>query len=77
MLAGYQLEKALFKISLTVQQIFFQSRTFKSNKLADSSKISYNFRNCEEEARKCMEEMDLDKDGRVSYAEFVLRWRVS
>jgi len=34
-------------------------------------------RNCEEEASKCMDEMDLDKDGRVSYAEFVLRWRVS
>lgn len=34
-------------------------------------------RNCEEEARKCMDEMDLDRDGKVSYAEFVLRWRVS
>jgi len=34
-------------------------------------------RNCEEEANKCMDEMDLDKDGKVSYAEFVLRWRVS
>merc|ERR1712227_132886 len=31
----------------------------------------------EEEASKCMDEMDLDKDGKVSYAEFVLRWRVS
>jgi len=34
-------------------------------------------RNCEEEAAKCMDEMDLDKDGKVSYAEFVLRWRIS
>jgi len=34
-------------------------------------------RNCEEEARKCMDEMDLDRDGKVSYAEFVLRWRVN
>ena len=24
-----------------------------------------------------MEEMDLDKDGRVSYAEFVIKWRIS
>merc|ERR1712106_416015 len=34
-------------------------------------------RNCEEEATKCMEEMDLDKDGGVSYAEFVVKWRIS
>jgi len=24
-----------------------------------------------------MDEMDLDRDGKVSYAEFVLRWRVN
>jgi Ca2+-binding EF-hand superfamily protein len=34
-------------------------------------------RNCEEEATKYMEEMHLDKDGRVSYAEFVIKWRIS
>ena len=34
-------------------------------------------RDCEEEAAKCMAEMDLDKDGRVSFAEFVIRWRIS
>lgn len=34
-------------------------------------------RDCEEEAAKCMAEMDLDKDGRVSFAEFVVRWRIS
>ena len=40
--------------------------------------LELNFsRNCEEEAEKCMAEMDLDKDGKVSYAEFVIKWRVS
>jgi len=34
-------------------------------------------RDTEEEAGKCMEEMDLDKDGKVSYAEFLLKWRIS
>jgi len=35
------------------------------------------FKDTEEEAGKCMEEMDLDKDGKVSYAEFLLKWRIS
>jgi len=34
-------------------------------------------RDIEEEAEKCMQEMDLDKDGRVSFAEFLIRWRIS
>jgi len=33
--------------------------------------------NKEEEATKCLNEMDLDGDGRVSYPEFMLKWRVS
>ena len=33
--------------------------------------------NKEEEALKCLREMDLDGDGRVSYAEFMVKWRVS
>jgi len=31
----------------------------------------------EEEAEKCVADMDLDGDGRVSYAEFVAKWRTS
>ena len=33
--------------------------------------------NKEEEAVKCLREMDLDGDGRVSYAEFMVKWRVT
>ncbi len=33
--------------------------------------------NKEEEALKCIRDMDLDGDGRVSYAEFMVKWRVS
>ena len=33
--------------------------------------------NKEEEAAKCIREMDLDGDGRVSFAEFMVKWRVS
>lgn len=33
--------------------------------------------NKEEEASKCLKEMDLDGDGKVSYAEFMVKWRVS
>ena len=28
-----------------------------------------------EEARKCIKELDVDQDGRVSYPEFLLIWR--
>ena len=28
-----------------------------------------------EEARKCIAELDVDKDGRVSYPEFLLVWK--
>ncbi len=33
--------------------------------------------NKEEEASKCIKEMDLDGDGKVSFAEFMLKWRVT
>ena len=33
--------------------------------------------NKEEEASKCLKEMDLDGDGRVSYAEFMVKWRIT
>ena len=33
--------------------------------------------NKEEEAAKCLKEMDLDGDGKVSYAEFMVKWRVT
>lgn len=33
--------------------------------------------NKEEEASKCIREMDLDGDGKVSYAEFLVKWRVT
>lgn len=33
--------------------------------------------NKEEEAGKCLKEMDLDGDGRVSYAEFMVKWRIT
>ncbi len=33
--------------------------------------------NKEEEASKCIAEMDLDGDGRVSFAEFMVKWRVT
>lgn len=33
--------------------------------------------NKEEEAAKCIDEMDLDGDGRVSYAEFMVKWKVT
>ena len=33
--------------------------------------------NKEEEAAKCLNEMDIDGDGRVSYAEFMVKWRVT
>ena len=33
--------------------------------------------NSEEEASKCLKEMDLDGDGRVSYAEFMVKWRIT
>ena len=32
--------------------------------------------NKEEEATKCLNEMDLDGDGRVSYAEFMIKWKL-
>ena len=32
--------------------------------------------NKEEEATKCINEMDLDGDGRVSYAEFMIKWKL-
>ena len=28
-----------------------------------------------EEARKCLDEMDVDQDGQVSYPEFLLVWK--
>ena len=33
--------------------------------------------NKEEEANKCLKEMDLDGDGRVSFAEFMVKWKVT
>jgi len=33
--------------------------------------------NKEEEANKCLSEMDLDGDGRVSFAEFMVKWKVT
>ena len=33
--------------------------------------------NVEEEAVKCIADMDIDGDGKVSYAEFVVKWRTS
>ncbi len=33
--------------------------------------------NKEEEASKCIKEMDLDGDGKVSFAEFMVKWRVT
>lgn len=33
--------------------------------------------NKEAEATKCMKDMDLNGDGRVSYAEFMVKWRVT
>jgi len=31
----------------------------------------------EQEAKRCLEEMDLDRDGRVSFAEFMVRWKIT
>ena len=33
--------------------------------------------NTEEEASKCLKEMDLDGDGKVSYAEFMVKWKIT
>jgi len=33
--------------------------------------------NKEEEVTKCLREMDLDGDGRVSYAEFMVKWKIT
>ena len=33
--------------------------------------------NTEEEAGKCLKEMDLDGDGKVSYAEFMVKWKIT
>jgi len=33
--------------------------------------------NTEEEAAKCLQEMDLDGDGKVSFAEFMVKWKIS
>jgi len=33
--------------------------------------------NKEEEANKCLKEMDLDGDGRVSFAEFMVKWKIT
>ncbi len=33
--------------------------------------------NKSEEAAKCLAEMDLDGDGRVSYAEFMVKWKIT
>ena len=33
--------------------------------------------NKDEEAAKCLKDMDLDGDGRVSYAEFMVKWKIT
>ena len=33
--------------------------------------------NTEEEAAKCLKEMDLDGDGKVSFAEFMVKWKIT
>lgn len=33
--------------------------------------------NTEEEAAKCLQEMDLDGDGKVSFAEFMVKWKIT
>jgi Ca2+-binding EF-hand superfamily protein len=33
--------------------------------------------NKEDEVSKCLKDMDLDGDGRVSYAEFMVKWKIS
>ena len=33
--------------------------------------------NKEDEAAKCLKDMDLDGDGRVSYAEFMVKWKIT
>ena len=36
---------------------------------------NHNLRNKEEEARKCLDEIDVDGDGMISYAEFLMVWK--
>lgn len=33
--------------------------------------------NKEDEVSKCLKDMDLDGDGRVSYAEFMVKWKIT
>lgn len=33
--------------------------------------------NKEDEVTKCLQDMDLDGDGRVSYAEFMVKWKIT
>ena len=33
--------------------------------------------NKDEEVSKCLKDMDLDGDGRVSYAEFMVKWKIT
>ena len=33
--------------------------------------------NKDEEVMKCLRDMDLDGDGRVSYAEFMVKWKIT
>ena len=33
--------------------------------------------NKDEEVMKCLRDLDLDGDGRVSYAEFMVKWKIT
>ena len=45
--------------------------------LAKQQQIESRVATKEEEAQKCLDDMDLDGDGKVSFIEFLLKWKLS
>ena len=61
-------------------QYFTLCSFYKSNKtdfvLQVITKMGF-VSNKDEEVMKCLRDMDLDGDGRVSYAEFMVKWKIT